>query len=218
MKRTGSCIASAVLCIALAVLTVTVSIGLPIYVRPFYYAHIQPMKLPEQTGYTAQQIRQGYDRVLDYLTLPGREFDAGVFAYSPEGASHFADCKGLFDLNLTAMVLSAGLLLVLWLLHKKKVICLHPKTGLWAGVLTLTAFTGIGALAALDFDRAFTVFHRIFFPGKDNWIFDPAKDEIIRVLPQDFFMHCAILIGAAVILISLALIVSGLKNQGRCPK
>ena len=30
----------------------------------------------------------------------------------------------------------------------------------------------IGAAAATNFDRAFTVFHSLFFPGKDNWIFD----------------------------------------------
>ena len=54
----------------------------------------------------------------------------------------------------------------------------------------------IGSLAALDFDRAFVVFHALFFPGKDNWIFDPAADQIIWVMPEVFFRNCALLIGA----------------------
>ena len=52
----------------------------------------------------------------------------------------------------------------------------------------------VGALAALDFDRAFVAFHALFFPGKDNWLFDPAQDQIINILPQEFFRSCAILI------------------------
>jgi uncharacterized membrane protein len=77
--------------IAIALLIITFSIGLPIYVRPFYYAHIAPLDLVEDTGKTVEQIKEGYDEVLDYLTLPGREFSAGDFAYSEEGKSQFED-------------------------------------------------------------------------------------------------------------------------------
>ena len=80
----------------------------------------------------------------------------------------------------------------------------------WAGAGLLAAGLIVGGLAALDFDRAFVVFHAIFFPGKDNWLFDPRTDEIIRVLPQDFFMHCAILILALVVLGCAVLIAADL--------
>ena len=56
------------------------------------------------------------------------------------------------------------------------------------------AFLTVGGLTALDFDRAFVIFHRVFFPGKENWIFDWQTDPIILFLPQDFFRNCAILI------------------------
>ena len=55
-------------------------------------------------------------------------------------------------------------------------------------------FLLVGALAALDFNRAFVAFHVLFFPGKDNWLFDPRTDQIINILPQEFFRNCAILI------------------------
>ena len=66
-------------------------------------------------------------------------------------------------------------------------------------MLSVTAPIMIGALAALDFDRAFVVFHSIFFPGKTNWLFDWHADQIIRVLPQAFFRNCAILIGGGLV-------------------
>lgn len=52
-------------------------------------------------------------------------------------------------------------------------------------------FLAVGGLAALDFDRAFVVFHALFFPGKDNWLFDPETDQIITILPQVFFRNSA---------------------------
>ena len=74
------------------------------------------------------------------------------------------------------------------------------RPGFWAGCGLGGALAIVGVLAALDFDRAFTVFHSIFFPGKDNWLFDPATDPVILILPEAFFRSCAILILAAVLL------------------
>ena len=103
---------------ALFCFIVTVSIGLPIYFRPFYYAHIDPMHLPEYSGFTKAEIKTAYDEVLDYLTIPGKPFGTGVMAHSAEGAAHFADCKVLFDLNAAVLLCSGVVLLVLWLLRR----------------------------------------------------------------------------------------------------
>lgn len=207
----SSRILSAVFALALIFCILTVSIGLPIYIRPFYYAHIESMGLPEYTGLSAEEIRGAYDAVLDYLTLPGREFSTGILPYSEEGAAHFADCKVLFDLNRNILLLSAVVLLVLGILRKAR------KTGpyrlgrrsaaWWAALLALILPIVVGALAATDFDRAFVIFHKIFFPGKSNWLFDWRTDPIILILPQDFFMHCALLIGSGLLFISLGILI-----------
>ena len=76
-----------------------------------------------------------------------------------------------------------------------------------ASILALVLPLVLGALAALDFDRAFVIFHSLFFPGKTNWIFDWRTDPIILVLPQDFFMHCAMLIGGGLVVFSLSILV-----------
>ena len=41
----GGKLLSALLVVAVVVLTITFSIGLPIYVRPFYYAHIEALDM-----------------------------------------------------------------------------------------------------------------------------------------------------------------------------
>ena len=215
MKRKITSTALAVLfTLAVTVLTLTVSIGLPIYLRPFYYLQIEPLGIPEATGHGYDEIVASFDELLDYLTLPGREFSTGVFAYSEEGMSHFVDCKGLFDLNATALLVSLATAVILAVLHKCEIISLPKPRGMRlsaiSGGITLFSFLAIGGLVALDFDKAFVVFHSLFFPGKDNWLFNPYEDEIILALPEKFFMNCAILIASSVIVISLVLLVRGI--------
>ncbi len=207
---------SVVFALALFVFILTAAISLPIYIRPFYYAHIGPYELERISGHSAPEIREAYDAVLDYLTLPGREFSTGVFAYSEAGKAHFEDCKVLFDLNRNVLLLSAAIVLLLAALKKK----LGPYrlgsrgAAWWAALAALIAPLVLGGLAALDFDRAFVVFHSLFFPGKDNWIFDGRYDQIIRVLPQDFFMHCAMLIGGGLLVLSAGILIfSGIRDK-----
>ena len=196
-----------ILCVA--VLMLTVSIGLPIYIRPFYYAHIGAYELDQLSGYPESQIREAYDQVLDYLTLPGKEFGTGVLPYSPEGKAHFEDCKALFDLNAGLHLTSLLVLALLFVMRKGwgPYRLGRHSAPYWAAILAVTLPLVIGALAALDFDRAFVIFHSIFFPGKINWVFDWYADQIIRVLPQAFFMNCAILIGLGLITMAVGILV-----------
>lgn len=210
MKRSG--VFQKLLCvlvsIAVFLCVLTVSIGLPIYIRPFYYAHIEAMNLSGVSGYEGQQIRDAYDAVLDYLTLPGREFSTGEIAHSGEGKAHFEDCKVLFDLNLWVFLYAGTFLAAAFLLRRKfGPYRLGKHSACYYGALTaLILPVVLGGLAALDFDRAFEIFHTLFFPGKTNWLFNPHTDPIILVMPQEFFMHCAMLIGFGVLTFSVGIL------------
>ena len=81
---------------------------------------IEPLGIEEATGYSREEIIEGYDEVLDYLTRPGGEFSAGVFKYSESGASHFDDCKSLFTLNAVAFVICAMLIVLVVYLERKR--------------------------------------------------------------------------------------------------
>ena len=109
-----------------------------------------------------------------------------------------------------------AVLLVLYALRRKKGLTLCPlaghSPGFWAGCGLGGALAIAGALAALDFDRAFTVFHSIFFPGKDNWLFDPVTDPVILILPEAFFRNCAIAIVTVLLTVCIMLVVTGRKR------
>ena len=204
------------LAILTAIVLLTGSIAAPILCRPFYYAHIGPLGLAEQTGYTEEEIRTAFDEMMDYC-LGAEEFSTGVLAWSEEGKSHFTDVRGLFLFDLWALGISAVLLMSILILSRRTGRRAAPIAGrgpcFWAGAGLGGLFLIIGGLASLDFDKAFVVFHALFFPGKDNWLFDPRTDEIINILPQDFFMHCAILILALLTLGCVALILADLTKS-----
>ena len=196
------------LCALLAVLTAltlfTAAVAAPILCRPFYYAHIGPMNLEARTGLTEEEIKTAFNEMLDYC-LGAPEFSTGVLRWSESGKAHFTDVRALFLLDLRVLGISAGLLAATLLFARftgrTPARPLGRGPAFWAGAGLVSVFLLVGALAALDFDRAFVLFHALFFPGKDNWLFDPAVDQIINILPQEFFRNCAILI--------LALLVSG---------
>lgn len=205
-------ILTAVFGVALALLIITFSIGLPIYFRPFYYWQINALEIEEYSGYDRETIVEAYDELLDYLTLPGKEFKTGELKCSEDAEAHFVDCKVLFDLNASVLVLSLAAVVTLIILAKKGIFTMCKPFGFnvmfSSGAFTLGFFALIGGIVAIDFDTAFTVFHGIFFPGKTNWLFDWWKDQVIRILPQDFFMNCAILIFSSIVVLCIGGVVA----------
>ncbi len=187
---------SVLLSVLTALVVLTGSIAVPLLCRSFYYAHIGPMGL-EEYGLTREEIQTAYNQMMDFCLGRRENFAAGVLGFSQSGADHFADVRGLFLLDLRVLTLSAaalGFLLGWCLVGKARPYRFRNRgPGFCAAGLGISFLT-VASLAALDFDRAFVVFHSIFFPGKDNWIFDWSMDPIILFLPQDFFRNCALLI------------------------
>lgn len=206
---------SVTMSIAVALALLTGSIAAPICLRGFYYAHIEPLRLEESSGLSESEIKCAYDEVLDYCTGKSDEFSAGVLPFSTDGAAHFADCRTLFILVFCILALSALFIAALMLYGRRH--RLHRFLGrgpaFWGAAGMSGALCAVGVLAALDFDRAFTVFHSIFFPGKDNWIFDPALDPIISLMPEEFFRNCAILILALLTAASAVIIIADLRKK-----
>ena len=210
MKKVLNHSLTIILIVSLFILMLTFSIGLPIYFRPFYYLHINGLDMVNNTKWSFEVIKEAYDEVLDFLVL-NKPFGTGELKWSEEGKSHFEDCKVLFDLNFWCLLSSLIISLVIIVLDKlkkieiKKYFKFHPV--FYSSIIAILIPVVVGVLASIDFDRAFEVFHTIFFPGKDNWLFDPRTDQIILVMPQAFFRNCAILIGSSLLVITITNIV-----------
>lgn len=205
--------------VAVFVLIITVSISLPIYLRFFYYLQIELLEITYYYDY--QTVKTAYNQMLNYLTLPGGIFKTGDLPHTADFASHMKDVKGLFMLNFWGLVISLVSVVTLFILDKKKKITLarpfNKSVAFISAISVLSIIAVIGIFVAVSFDRAFEVFHKIMFPGKDNWLVYPKDDPAILILPSDFFLNCAILIGVSVLVLCGAIIVfnliKGRKNK-----
>lgn len=204
----------AIPCIALAVLTGSI---LPVLlVRGFYTAQIGPLGICEASGLTRRQAAEAYGDVMDYCMGRRPDFAAGVLPFSAEGASHFADVRVLFILDLAVLAVTLLFLLGLWIACRRRTALprLAGRTpGFWAACGLCGIILIVAALAVTDFSRAFAIFHGVFFPGKENWLFDPATDPVILLLPEEFFRNCAIAIAASLLLLCLVLALTGRKQK-----
>ena len=197
-------IVSIVISILVAVLIITLSITLPILFRPFYYGQIDSLELVDNTGLTYEQIKQAYDEMMDYCLGFSSEFSAGVLRFSEEGASHFTDVRVLFMIDFALIFICAAALIVIAVILKKKKLSPYKFMGrsasFWSVVSIGAVSSLIGIACAINFRQTFIFFHKIFFVGKTNWTFDPYTDPIIRLLPNQFFSNCAVLIFSCMLL------------------
>ena len=71
-----------------------------------------------------------------------------------------------------------------------------------AGILSVLLPVIAGTACAVNWERFFVLFHHLLFRN-DYWLFDPAEDPIITVLPDRYFLHCAVLIAGLILAGSL---------------
>lgn len=178
--------------------------------------HIDGLGLVERTGFTPEQIKTAYNEMMNFC-LFGGSFSTGDLKYSANGMSHFADCAVLFRLDLWVAALSTLALVILYFVQKKyppKI----PGCRYLAGILTIANFIAITLYVAKDFEKAFMTFHYMIFPDNLNWQFNPYTDEIILVLPEEFFRNCAILIVGVMFSLCTLLIVYDRKKFDKTTK
>lgn len=195
-----------------ALVILTGSIAVPIVVRPFYYAHIKPLQLT-QYGLNETEIKDAFNDVMNFCLGFSDEFSAGKLPFSEAGVSHFADVRGMFIADLAIFAACILIIIVLKAKKYKPHRLLNRAPAFWGAVGLIVLSVVIGILVAIDFNAVFMVFHKLFFPGKTNWVFYPELDPIIRYLPEAFFRNCAILIFSLMAIVSAVIIACDVKNN-----
>ena len=192
---------------------VSFSVAFAIIFKPFYYWHIP--QIEKETGYTYQGKKKAYDDVIDYNLL-NKPFKVGNLKYSKEGKEHFKDCKRIFNINFIILIISTFIMIIT---KKKNYKIIKYDVYFWSGILTIISIISISLKAQIiGFDKTFTIFHNIMFPGKNNWLLNPNTDEIINILPERYFMNCGILIITVSCIISVIFIIKNIYKERRNKK
>ena len=140
--------------------------------------------------------------MIDYnLDKISGEFELPTIKSSEEGRIHFEEVKEIF-LNVNKLLILSFIITLIGIvynLRNKQIDFLNMTSKL---VIILPILVAIPML--INFDKIFVVFHEIMFDN-DYWIFDPLKDPVINILPQEFFYHAGLMIVVLVVLSSIVL-------------
>lgn len=181
---------------------VSVSVFFTLHFRPLYYMDINALNIEARSGMPKEEIIANYDVLIDYNSLFG-DMDVLEFptlAMSETGRIHFEEVKVIFVafqwMAIVCLVLVAALLY-----YNRKIG--NYRFWKYAGIMSVGIPAVLAVFIALNWDLVFVVFHKIMF-NNDYWIFDASTDPVIMILPDSFFMHCAIMILGCVVAGSLS--------------
>ncbi len=110
---------------------------------------------------------------------------------------HMAEVRELFMGGLAIRAgacVSMALCLVLLVILKADMAGMLSRAWFYALAVAGGLAAVIGIAAAVDFNAVFVAFHNVFFDN-DLWIFDPAEDYMIRMLPEGLFADMVVRIG-----------------------
>ena len=188
------------LAIMLMIFIISFAVVFTVFFKPLYYFDINYLNIDQISGLDAETIKENYRILINYQSI----FYQGTlnlpdFVMSDSGRIHFEEVKRIFEAIQVMMVIS-GLISIPMTIKKIKE--KEYRFLRLTGLITSIVPTVLGFLAALDFERAFVLFHQIVFRN-DYWIFDYRTDPVITILPETFFMHCFMLIVVIVCLLAI---------------
>ena len=175
--------------ICLTLFLFSLAVVLVLNAKWLYALDVTWLNLDKVSGMHTDEIRANYDALIRYNQVWQRgELVFPTLPMSREGAIHFAEVKRIFD-GIQIVCVATGVLSLLLgtgRIRKKQYGFLRL-----AGVLSLVIPAVTGILAVCFWDRFFILFHQLFFRN-DYWLFDPVTDPVILILPDTYFLHCAV--------------------------
>lgn len=134
--------------------------------------------------------------VVGYIQGDVKNLDAQFF--NQKEISHMRDVKNIFfKLKLISIAAIFLLVIILGEMAWKKKINKNKLFKILVAILSGEVLIGaiLAAIIFLNFEKSFVVFHQILF-SNNNWLLNPATDNLIRMYPQDFFVDitCEIMV------------------------
>lgn len=194
-------IASILLAIVLPIILFTSAIETAVFDKAFYMDQMEKNQVIENTGIYPPDVDLVVDQIIAYLSNERVSFDIEARIAPPEATnvsqrevifndqeiSHMTDVRQLLTVALGLRDFCLLLFLISFLYLLKVDQQAIGKSIFWGNLTALILLVLVGLAFLLNFQEVFILFHRLFFTN-DLWILDPAKDRLINIVPEAFFV------------------------------
>lgn len=154
------------------------------------------------TGFTTEQVRTATDALLADLVVGPPDFDVaidGVAVLNERERGHLRDVRAIFGGFALLVVIAAGIVVI----GQRIVGATRWRAALHRGsTWTIVGVIVAGVVAAVAFDTAFEIFHRLFFAG-GSYSFDPRTERLVQLFPNQFWVESTVVAGALMAVIGL---------------
>jgi integral membrane protein (TIGR01906 family) len=168
----------------------------PLYIHPA----LDLSGAPATLGLSAELTHSYSDQTINDLVFGPGAFDFagpdGAAFYSPDERSHMRDVRTVLY-GFLALSALAGVLLAIVLVRRRADRTVRRAIGRGGGILVVGTLA-LGLFAAVAFDAAFELFHRLLFPG-GNFSFDPTTQRLVQLYPFAFWQLSAAALGVLLI-------------------
>jgi integral membrane protein (TIGR01906 family) len=203
--------------VALPLALISTNIRVLFTSRPLYTFALDSYDVPTVTGIPRSELNRSMEDIRDYFTNDQQLLRITVIddhgragpLFTPREVIHMRDVKHLvqdiFRLQVVALAVLAGYVALRFAIERGRA---------WTGLARLTRVSMLGTLAVAaafavstftGFDRLFTRFHELAF-SNDFWLLDPARDRLVQMFPQDFWLVSTVILAGLTIVQVLALL------------
>jgi integral membrane protein (TIGR01906 family) len=186
--------------LCLPFLLVTASVSGAVNCRWLYQYGFEKYDISQVTGLAPAELKKAADGLMhnfnsadENISLTVEKDGKPFQLFNEREVAHLRDVKGLFRLVYKVLLGAVIYALVyvgfsvFWQRDRRRL-----AWGLLGGSgLTLVLILALGTGMLLDFDWLFLQFHLLSF-ANDFWLLDPARDYLIMLCPQGFWLDAAL--------------------------
>ena len=184
------------LTISLIIILFCVSVILPTFSVRYYLREFEKYRLSETMRISQPDLQLVVKNLQRYMAGLDDDLDAVATVdgaarsfFNQREILHMEDVRVLFRYGFVALGISAVVFIAsAFYIVKNKYYYETARCVMMGVFVFLGGFGGLAAIIALNFDKAFVIFHELFF-NNDLWLLDPRTDLLINMLPLEFFIN-----------------------------